>query len=206
MSTVTIKNISNETVGEMELDDRIFNREVKEHVLHDVVRYQRAARRAGTASTKTRSEVRGSGAKPWRQKGTGRARAGTIRSPLWVGGGRAFAAKPRSFEQKVNRKMYRGAMRSLLSELIRQGRLHVVEAIEVAEPKTRQFVGLMKDLGVDGGLFVIEAFEEKLWLASRNLPHVELLEAAALDPVSLLRHERVVMTVAALRSVEEKLA
>ena len=164
-----------------------------------------ASGRAGTKAQKTRAEAAGGGAKPWRQKGTGRARAGSIRSPIWVGGGRAFAAQPRSFEQKVNKKMYRGAMRSLLSELIRQGRLLVVEAFEVAEPRTRLFVEKMKELGVDGGLFVIEAFEEKLWLASRNLPRVELLEASALDPVSLLRHDRVVMTVAALRRVEENL-
>lgn len=191
---------------DLQVSELTFGKEYNEPLVHQVVTAYMAAGRAGTKAQKTRAEVSGGGIKPWRQKGTGRARAGSIRSPVWVGGGRAFAAKPRSFEQKVNRKMYRGAMRSLLSELIRQGRLHVVEAIEVAEPKTKQFVGLMKDLGVDGGLFVIEAFEEKLWLASRNLPHVELLEAAALDPVSLLRHERVVMTVAALRSVEEKLA
>jgi large subunit ribosomal protein L4 len=164
-----------------------------------------AAGRAGTKAQKTRAEVSGGGIKPWRQKGTGRARAGSIRSPIWVGGGRAFAAKPRSFEQKINRKMYRGAMRSLLSELIRQERLLVVESLDLAEAKTKLFVERMKGLGIDGGLFVIEAFEEKLWLASRNLPRVELLEAAALDPVSLLRHDRVVMTVAALRRIEENL-
>lgn len=190
---------------DLQVSELAFGKEFNESLIHQVVTAYMAAGRSGTKAQKTRAEVSGGGIKPWRQKGTGRARAGSIRSPIWVGGGRAFAAKPRSFEQKVNRKMYRGAMRSLLSELIRQGRLIVVETFEVAEPKTRLFVEQMKALGVAGGLFVIEAFEEKLWLASRNLPNVELLEAAALDPVSLLRHENVVMTVAALRRVEENL-
>jgi large subunit ribosomal protein L4 len=190
---------------DLQVSELAFGKELNEPLIHQVVTAYMAAGRAGTKAQKTRAEVSGGGIKPWRQKGTGRARAGSIRSPIWVGGGRAFAAKPRSFEQKVNRKMYRGAMRSLLSELIRQGRLLVVESFEVAEPKTRLFVEKMKGLGVAGGLFVIEAFEEKLWLSSRNLPNVELLEASALDPVSLLRHDNVVMTVAALRRVEENL-
>jgi large subunit ribosomal protein L4 len=191
---------------DLQVSELAFGKEFNEPLVHQVVTAFMAAGRAGTKAQKNRSEVRGGGIKPWRQKGTGRARAGSIRSPIWVGGGRAFAAKPRSYEQKVNRKMYRGAMRSLLSELIRHERLLVVESLELAEPKTRLFVERMKELGVDGGLFVIEAFEEKLWLASRNLHNVELLEAAALDPVSMLRHEHVVMTVAALRRVEERLA
>ena len=190
---------------DMQVSELAFGKELNEPLIHQVVTAYMAGGRAGSKAQKTRAEVSGGGIKPWRQKGTGRARAGSIRSPIWVGGGRAFAAKPRSFEQKVNRKMYRGAMRSLLSELIRQGRMLVVESLEVAEPKTRLFVEQMKGLGVAGGLFVIEAFEEKLWLASRNLPKVELLEASALDPVSLLRHDNVVMTVAALRRVEENL-
>ena len=190
---------------DLQVSESTFGKEFNEPLVHQVVTAYMAAGRAGTKAQKTRADVSGGGIKPWRQKGTGRARAGSIRSPIWVGGGRAFAAKPRSFEQKVNRKMYRGAMRSLLSELIRTGRLLVVESMELAEPKTRLFVEKMKELGVDGGLFVIEAFEEKVWLASRNLHKVEVLEASALDPVSLLRHEHVVMTVAALRSVEEKL-
>ena len=190
---------------DLQVSELAFGKEFNEPLIHQVVTAFMAAGRAGSKAQKTRAEVRGGGIKPWRQKGTGRARAGSIRSPIWVGGGRAFAAKPRSFEQKVNRKMYRGAMRSLLSELIRQERLLVVESLDLAEPKTKLFVAQMKELGIDGGLFVIEAFEEKLWLASRNLHSVELLEASALDPVSLLRHEHVVMTVAALRRVEENL-
>lgn len=190
---------------DLQVSEQAFGKEFNEPLIHQVVTAFMAAGRAGTKAQKTRAEVRGGGIKPWRQKGTGRARAGSIRSPIWVGGGRAFAAKPRNFEQKVNRKMYRGAMRSLLSELIRQDRLLVVESLELAEAKTKLFVERMKELGVDGGLFVIEAFEETIWLASRNLHNVEVLEASALDPVSLLRHEHVVMTVAALRRVEETL-
>jgi large subunit ribosomal protein L4 len=190
---------------DLQVSELTFGRDFNEPLVHQVVTAFMAAGRAGTKAQKTRAEVSGGGIKPWRQKGTGRARAGSIRSPIWVGGGRAFAAKPRSFEQKINRKMYRGAMRSLLSELIRQERLLVVESLELAEAKTKLFVERMKALDIDGGLFVIEAFEEKLWLAARNLPRVELLEAAALDPVSLLRHDRVVITVAALRRIEETL-
>ncbi len=190
---------------DLQVSEAAFGRDFNEALVHQVVTAYMAAGRAGTKAQKNRSDVSGGGAKPWRQKGTGRARHGTIRSPIWVGGGRAFAARPRSFDQKVNRKMYRGAMRSLLSELVRQERLIVVETLDVAEPKTRLFVEQMKSLGVDGGLFVIEAFDEKVYLASRNLPRVELIEATALDPVSLLRHEQVVMTVAALRRIEENL-
>ena len=190
---------------DLQVSEQAFGREFNEALVHQVVTAYMAAGRSGTKAQKTRAEVSGGGIKPWRQKGTGRARAGSIRSPIWVGGGRAFAARPRSFDQKVNRKMYRGAMRSLLSELVRQERLLVVESLELAEPKTRLFAAQMKALGVDGGLFVVEAFDEKLYLASRNLPNVELLEATALDPVSLLRHEKVIMTVAALRRVEENL-
>jgi large subunit ribosomal protein L4 len=189
----------------LEVSEAAFGKEFNEPLIHQVVTAYMAGGRAGTKAQKTRAEVRGGGIKPWKQKGTGRARAGSIRSPVWVGGGRAFAAKPRNFEQKVNRKMYRGAMRSLLSELVRQERLLVVESLELAEAKTRLFVERMKELGVAGGLFVIEAFEEKILLASRNLHQVEVLEASALDPASLLRHEHVVMTVAALRRVEENL-
>ena len=190
---------------DLQVSEQAFGREFNEALVHQVVTAYMASGRAGSKAQKTRAEVSGGGAKPWRQKGTGRARAGSIRSPIWVGGGRAFAARPRSFDQKVNRKMYRGAMRSLLSELVRQERLLVVESLDVKEPKTKLFAAQMKSLGVDGGLFVVEAFDEKLYLASRNLPHVELLEATALDPVSLLRHEKVIMTVAALRRVEENL-
>jgi len=190
---------------DLQVSEVAFGREFNEGLVHQVVNAYMAAGRSGTKAQKTRSDVRGGGIKPWRQKGTGRARAGTIRSPIWVGGGRAFAARPRNFEQKVNRKMYRAAMRSLLSELIRQERLLIVEALELAEPKTRLMVAKLKELGVRSGLIVTEAYDEKVYLAARNLPHVEMLEATAVDPVSLVRYEHVVMTVAALRRIEEKL-
>ena len=194
------------TGKDLQVSEVAFGREFNEGLVHQVVTAYQAAGRSGTKAQKNRSDVRGGGAKPWRQKGTGRARAGTIRSPIWVGGGRTFAAQPRSFEQKVNKKMYRAAMRSMLSELVRQERLLIVESVEVAEPRTKLMVQQMKDLGIEKGLFVIEAFDEGLHLASRNLPHVEVLEVTAVDPVSLIRHEKVVITVAALRRLEEKLA
>ena len=190
---------------DLQVSETAFGREFNEGLVHQVVTAYLASGRAGTKAQKTRAEARGGGAKPWRQKGTGRARHGSIRSPIWVGGGRAFAARPRNYDQKVNRKMYQAAMRSLLSELVRQDRLMIVESVELEEPRTRLMVDRLKDLGIDGGLFVIEAFDEKLHLASRNLPHVEVLEVTALDPVSLLRYEKVVMTVAAVRRLEEKL-
>jgi len=190
---------------DLQVSELAFGRDYNEGLVHQVVTAYMAAGRAGTKAQKNRSDARGGGSKPWRQKGTGRARAGTIRSPIWVGGGRAFAARPRNYEQKVNRKMYRAAMRSLLSELIRQQRLLIVESLEVAEPRTRLMVAKLKELGISSGLLVTEAYDEKTFLAARNLPHVEALEATAVDPASLLRFEHVVMTVAALRRIEEKL-
>jgi large subunit ribosomal protein L4 len=192
--------------ADVEVNDQAFGREFNEALVHQVVVAYMNAARAGTKAQKTRAEVRGGGRKPWRQKGTGSARAGSIRSPIWVGGGRAFAAKPRDYSQKVNRKMYRGAMRAMLSELARQDRLVVVQAFELDTPKTKQLVGKLKELNVERGLILVEAFEEKLFLASRNLPHVEALTAGELDPVSLARHEKVIVTVGALKMLEERLA
>ena len=191
---------------DLQVSEAAFGRDFNEGLIHQVVTAYMAAGRAGTKAQKNRAAVRGGGAKPWRQKGTGRARAGTIRSPIWVGGGRAFAAAPRGYTQKINRKMYRAAMRSLVSELIRRERLTIVETLEVAEPKTKLVVEQLKGLGFESALLVVEAFDEKLFLAARNLPHVETLEVTALDPVSLLRYENIVMTVAAVRRLEEKLA
>lgn len=191
---------------DLQVSEAAFGRDFNEGLIHQVVTAYMAAGRAGTKAQKNRAAVRGGGAKPWRQKGTGRARAGTIRSPIWVGGGRAFAAAPRDYTQKINRKMYRAAMRSLVSELIRRERLTIVETLEVAEPKTKLVVEQLKGLGFESALLVVEAFDEKLFLAARNLPHVETLEVTALDPVSLLRYENIVMTVAAVRRLEEKLA
>jgi len=150
--------------------------------------------------------VRGGGAKPWRQKGTGRARAGTIRSPIWVGGGRTFAAQPRDHSQKVNRKMYRAAMRSVLSELIRQDRLIVVESLELDAPKTKLLATRLKELELSNVLLLNEAFDEKLFLAARNLPNVGICDVASMDPVVLIRFEKVVVTLPALKLIEERLS
>ena len=190
----------------VEFADAMFGARYNEPLVHQVVTAYLAGQRSGTKAQKSRSDVRGGGTKPWRQKGTGRARAGTIRSPLWVGGGRTFAARPRNHEQKVNRKMYRAAMRSVLSELLRQERLLLVEALEVAEPRTKAVKALLAELGVDNGLLVVEAFDENLWLATRNLPTIFCLDATEIDPLSLVGSEKVVMTTAAARLIEERLA
>jgi large subunit ribosomal protein L4 len=192
--------------SEIEVSDATFGREFNEPLVHQVLTAYMAAGRAGTKAQKTKAEVRGGGKKPWRQKGTGSARAGSTRSPIWVGGGRAFAAKPRSYEQKVNRKMYRGAIRSMLSELARQDRLVVTAGLELEAPKTRMLAGKLKELGLDSVLILVEAYDEKLFLASRNLPAVHVLPVAGLDPVSLARHDKVLATVGALKMLEERLA
>ncbi len=192
--------------SEVQVSDATFGRDFNEALVHQVVTAYRAAGRAGTKAQKTRAEVRGGGKKPWAQKGTGQARVGSIRSPIWVGGGRAFAARPRDFTQKVNRKMYRGAMRAIFSELIRQDRLVVTAALELDAPKTKLLVEKLKSLALENVLIVVEAFEEKLFLAARNLPHVDVVPAAAVDPLSLARHEKVLVTVGALKMLEERLA
>jgi large subunit ribosomal protein L4 len=190
----------------IDVADDAFGAAYNEALVHQVVTAYLAGGRSGTKAQKGRSDVRGGGAKPWRQKGTGRARAGTATSPIWTGGGVTFAARPRDHSQKVNRKMYRGAVRSMLSELVRQDRLVVAEDFSVSAPKTKELKGKLKELETDNVLIVVEGFDEKLWLAARNLPHVEVLEARSVDPVSLAKHDKVVMTVAAVKLVEERLA
>jgi large subunit ribosomal protein L4 len=189
-----------------EVSEKAFGREFNEALVHQVVTAYMAAGRAGTKRQLSKAEVRGGGIKPWKQKGGGRARAGSIRSPIWVGGGRAFAARPRDFSQKVNRKMYRGAISALLSELARLERLTVVETFALEAPKTKLLATKLKDLGLTDVLIVLEAYDEKLDLASRNLNGVTVLPVSAVDPVSLIRHERVLATVGAVRMLEEKLA
>jgi large subunit ribosomal protein L4 len=191
--------------GTLELADATFGAAFNEPLVHQVVTAYLAGARAGTKAQKTRAEVRGGGKKPWKQKGTGRARAGTTRGPIWVGGGRAFAARPRSFDQKVNRKMYRGAMRSVLSELLRNERLVVAAELGLSAPKTKELRGKLQQLDFTTGLIVVEAFDMNLWLAARNLPNVDVLEAQLIDPVSLVGADKVVMTAAALKIVEERL-
>jgi len=189
----------------LDVSDTTFGRDYNPALVFQVVQAYQAAGRAGTKAQKTRAEVRGGGRKPRPQKGTGSSRAGSIRSPIWVGGGRTFAAVPRDFSQKVNRKMYRGALRSMLSELIRQDRLLVTSAIALEAPKTKLLLTQLKSLALDDVLIIVEALDEKLFLAARNLPHVEVLAAAAVNPVSLARHEKVLATVAAVKLLEERL-
>jgi large subunit ribosomal protein L4 len=189
----------------IDVADGAFGVAYNEPLIHQVVTAYLAGRRSGTKAQKARSDVRGGGSKPWRQKGTGRARAGTATSPIWTGGGVTFAARPRDHSQKVNRKMYRGALRSMLSELVRQDRLVVAEEFSVSAPKTKELVGKLKELETSNVLIVVEGFDEKLWFAARNLPHVEVVEARSVDPVSLVKHDKVLMTVAAVKLVEERL-
>jgi large subunit ribosomal protein L4 len=192
---------------DVQVSDVTFAREYNESLVHQVIVAYMAAGRAGTKAQKTKAEVRGGGIKPWRQKGTGQARAGSIRSPIWVGGGRAFAAKPRDFAQKVNRKMYRAALQTMLSQLAREERLQVVNGIELEAPKTKLLVQKLKDLNLgESVLVLVEAFDEKLELASRNLPYVDVLPVSAVDPLSLTRHDQVLATVGAVRQLEERLA
>ena len=191
--------------AELAVSDENFGREFNQALVFQVVNAYQAAGRAGTKAQKTRAQVRGGGRKPWSQKGTGSARAGSIRSPIWVGGGRAFAASPRDFSQKVNRKMYRGAIRSMLSELIRQDRLVITSELSLEAPKTKLLLTQLKNLALDNVLIIVEAIDEKLFLAARNLPHVEVVPAAAVNPVSLARHQKVLATVGAVKLLEERL-
>jgi len=191
--------------NELQLSEAAFGHEYNEALVHQVVTAYRNAGRAGTKAQLTKAEVRGGGKKPWSQKGTGQARAGSSRSPIWVGGGRAFAAKPRSFAQKVNRKMYRGALRSMLSELVRQDRLVVTNGIDLEAPKTRLLAAQLKQLELTNVLIVVEALDEKLFLAARNLPHVEVLPVTALNPLALASCDKVLMTVGAVKLIEERL-
>jgi len=191
--------------AELAVSEENFGREYNQALVFQVVNAYMAAGRSGTKAQKTRAEVRGGGKKPHAQKGTGSARAGSIRSPIWVGGGRTFAAQPRDFSQKVNRKMYRGAMRAMLSELVRQDRLVVTPSLAIDQPKTKLLIAQLKSLSLDNVLIIVEAPDEKLELAARNLPQVELLPASAVNPVSLARHDKVLATVGAVKLLEERL-
>ncbi|MCK5894176.1 MAG: 50S ribosomal protein L4 [Endozoicomonadaceae bacterium] len=191
--------------GALQVSDATFGVEFNEPLIHQAVVAFLAGGRQGTKQQKTRSDVRGGGRKPWRQKGTGRARAGTIRSPIWRGGGATFAARPQDHSQKLNRKMYRGALRSILSELLRQDRLIVVESLKLEAPKTKQMVAKLKELKTDSALFVSEEIDVNLYLSARNIHHVDVRDVLGVDPVSLVAHEKVVMTVAAVKMFEEML-
>jgi large subunit ribosomal protein L4 len=191
--------------AELQVSDAAFGRKFNEALVHQVVTAYRNAGRAGTKAQKTRAEVRGGGRKPWAQKGTGQARAGSSRSPIWVGGGRAFAAKPRDFAPKVNRKMYRGALGSMLSELARTDRLLVANDIPLEAPKTKLLASQLSKWELTSVLIVVEALDEKLFLAARNLPHVAVIEVSRLDPLSLASYDKVLATVGAVKMLEERL-
>jgi len=190
----------------LQVSEQVFGAEYKPGLIHQVVTAYMAGGRSGTKAQKNRSAVAGGGAKPYRQKGTGRARAGTLRSPIWRGGGVAFAMRPRDYSQKVNRKMYRGAVRSILSELARQGRLLIVPEFKLEVPKTKELVGRLRELDVSDVLLVTEDFEEPLFLATRNLLQVDVMAAQEVDPVSLIAFDKLVITKGAVRKLEERLA
>ena len=186
--------------------EEVFGREFNESLVHQLVVSYLAGARSGTKAQKTRSEVRGGGAKPWKQKGSGRARAGTTRGPLWRTGGVTFAAKPRNYEQKLNKKMYRAAMRSIFSELLRQGRLVISDDLSLAEPKTKALTDKFNGIGFQSGLIVTEGLDINLFLSARNIPNVYVSEARSLSPVELVHSEKVVVTTAALKAIEESLS
>lgn len=185
------------------VSDDIFANEFNESLVHQAVSAYLAGGRAGTKANKSRSDVRGGGAKPWRQKGTGRARAGTSSSPIWRSGGVTFAARPRNYKQKLNKKMVRAAYISIFSELIRQERLHVVEDFTVTEPKTKQALAHLEKLSISSALIITEEADKNLYLSVRNLPYVDVTEIGGLDPVSLLKYQHVVVTKDAVEAIEE---
>ena len=194
------------TEGTIEVSEVAFAREYNEALVHQVVTSYLAGGRQGSRAQKTRSEVAGGGRKPWKQKGSGRARAGTIRSPLWRSGGVTFAAKPQDHSQKVNKKMYRAAMRTIWSELVRQDRLVVVEELKLEAPKTKLFKAKMTELNVENALIISHDLDDNLFLAARNIANVDVRDAASIDPVSLIAYDKVLVTVGALKQVEETLA
>ena len=199
---MNLKTVSGSAV---ELSEVAFGRDFNEALVHQVVTAYLAGGRQGSKAQKSRADVAGGGKKPFRQKGTGRARAGSIRSPIWVGGGKTFAARPQDWSQKVNRKMYRGAMQCILAELVRQDRLVLVEEFAVEAPNTTALLAKLNDLNATRALIVTEAVDENLYLAARNLPHVDVVDATAIDPVSLIAFDKVVMSVAAAKKIEVEL-
>lgn len=203
---LSIVKPGNEDAGALSVSAANFDREYNEDLVHQVVTSYLAGARQGTRAQKNRGDVRGGGRKPWRQKGTGRARAGTIRSPIWRSGGVTFAARPQDHSVKVNRKMYRAALKTIMSELARQGRLLVVETLDVDAPKTRLLVEHLAAYGVSSALLLADEVSENLYLASRNLQKVDVRDVQSMDPVSLLAHDKVMVTVEAVKKIEEMLA
>lgn len=203
---LTLHKSGSKSTGKLKLQDEVFATSFNEPLIHQVLTAYMAGARTGSKAQKTRAEVHGGGRKPWRQKGTGRARAGTIRSPIWRGGGITFAAKPRDYSQKVNRKMYRGAMRSILSELARQDRLLVIDDIKLDVPKTGALVDKLAALGAPQALIITHEIDDNLYLASRNLYRVDVILDSELDPYSLIGFDRVIITEAAVKQIEARLS
>jgi large subunit ribosomal protein L4 len=198
-------NLTTVSGAAVELSEVAFGREFNEALVHQVVVAYLAGGRQGSKAQLSRGDVRGGGKKPFKQKGTGRARAGSIRSPIWRGGGKTFAATPQDWSQKVNRKMYRGAMQCILAELVRQGRLVLVEDVTVTSPKTKDLLAQLVGLNATKALIVTDSLDENLYLAARNLPHVEVIDSDAIDPVSLISYEKVIMSVQAAKKLEVEL-
>jgi len=192
--------------GTLSVSDTVFGATYNEGLVHQIVTAYLAGGRAGNAAQKTRSEVRGGGKKPWKQKGTGRARAGTSRSPIWAGGGVTFAAKPRDYSQKVNKKMYRAALRSILSQAAADGRLVVVDSLDIAEPKTKLMQAKLEELGGSKTLLLLDDVSEAVFLSARNIPNLQVLDVDGVDPVSLVRYPSIVTTSKAIKQLEERLA
>ena len=199
-------NLTVENGSSIDVSEQVFGAKYNEALVHQVVKAYYNGARSGTKAQKTRAQVRGGGIKPWRQKGTGRARAGTSSSPIWRSGGVTFAASPRDFSQKVNRKMYSGAIRSILSELVRQERLLVVEEFAIDAPKTKQITEKLKQLGLKDALIIVADLDENLILASRNLYHIDVRDSSDIDPASLIAFDKIVITSAALKKIEERLS
>ena len=198
-------NLKTVSGAAIELSEVALGKDFNEALVHQVVVAYMAGARQGTKAQKSRAEVSGGGKKPFNQKGSGRARAGSIRSPIWRGGGKSFAARPQDWDQKVNRKMYRGAMQCILAELVRQDRLVFVEDFTVSAPKTKELLGKLNALGLKNALIITDAVDENLYLAARNLPHVEVIDTTAVDPVSLIGFEKVLMSVPAAKKLEVEL-
>lgn len=203
---LNIVNAKGAGAGSLTVPDAVFSRDFNEDLIHQVITAYLAGARSGTHAQKTRSQVRGGGAKPFRQKGTGRARAGTIRSPLWRGGGKTFAAVTADYSQKLNKRMYRSALRSILSELARQERLIVIKEFTLKQPKTAELAAKLKSLSMDSVLIVTDKADRSLYLAARNLPEVEVCGVGEIDPVSLVKHEKVLLTSGAAQQLGERLA
>lgn len=202
---INIATANGAAAGTLSVSDVAFGREFNQDLVHQAVVAYMAGGRQGSKAQKNRSDVSGGGRKPWKQKGSGRARAGSIRSPLWRGGGTTFAARPRNFDQKLNKKMYRAAVQCILSELVRQDRLVLVEDFDVESPKTKSLLVKLNAMNLTNALIVGDAVSENLYLAARNLHNIDVRDAQAVDPVSLIRFDKVVVTVAALKKLEESL-